>query len=379
MKIVCKKDELIKGMQIISSAISLKSTLPILLNFLLETNKEKLKISATDLEVAIQCYINGNIIDNGNITIPAKKFTDIIKELQHDNIIEISIKETNKIIIKSNTSVFNIIGISKDEYPIIPQFPNENNFNIKKDLFVQMLKKTIFAASKDSQRYILNGVCFDINNNVFKMIATDGKRLSYIATDRICSNLNCKLVVPVKSAQDILKLLIYDIACCEEIKIGITQNQISVKMNDIVFVSTLIDGVFPNYDQVVPKTHKTSVVLDVKETITAVKQMATIAIDKLALDRTSSIKFSFDKNMLKISASTIGVGFGDVTVKSNYSGEPINFNFNPSFIKDALQNIDTNFAIFEFNDSIDPVVITEKHKDNTYNKDFFCVIMPMRA
>ncbi|MDR1052389.1 MAG: DNA polymerase III subunit beta [Endomicrobium sp.] len=379
MKIVCNKDELIKGMQIISSAISLKSTLPVLLNFLLETNKEKLKISATDLEIAIQCYINGDIIDNGSITIPAKKFTDIVKELQHDNIIEILTEETNKIIIKSKTSVFNIIGISKDEYPIIPQFPIENNFNIKKELFIQMLKKTIFAASKDSQRYILNGICFDINNNVFKMIATDGKRLSYIVTNKIYSNLNCKLVVPVKSAQDILRLLIYDISCCEEIKIGVTKNQISIKINDIIFVSTLIDGVFPNYDQVIPKTHKTSVVLDVKETITAVKQMSTIAIDKLALDRTSSIKFSFDKNILKISASTVGVGFGDVTINSDYCGEPISFNFNPVFIKDALQNIDTNFTVFEFNDSIDPVVITEKHKDGIYNKDFFCVIMPMRA
>jgi DNA polymerase-3 subunit beta len=376
MRVICGKEELSKGIQTISPVASSKSTLPVLSNFLLETEEGKIKLSSTDLEIAVKCYIKGEILEEGGITIPAKRFSDIIKELPSENEINIRSDETNQINITSGKSKFNLMGISKNEYPVIPAFPSENNFTIKREFFASILKKTVFAVSKDTQRYVLNGVYFILEENILKMVATDGRRLAYAVTNDVKGikpQTKIKVIVPTKAITDILRLLSSDIKT-EDIKIGITGNQIALEIEDITFLSTLIEGIFPNYEQVIPKTSEIKVKLKVKDTLSAVKQMALLTADKISSDGSSAVKFYFNSNILRISASTAGLGSGEVEIEIDYKAEPTEINFNPNFIKEVLQNIDEQSIIFEFKNSLNPATIVPE-KD----KNYLCVIMPMRV
>ncbi|MDR2399871.1 MAG: DNA polymerase III subunit beta [Endomicrobium sp.] len=376
MRVLCGKEELIRGIQTITPIASSKSTLPVLSNFLFYTENGKIKLSSTDLEIAVKCYIKGEILEDGGITIPAKRFADIIKELLSESEIEIRSDESNQINISSGKSKFNLMGISKTEYPVIPDFPSENNFIIKRDLLASMLKKTIFAVSKDSQRYVLNGVYFILEENILKMAATDGRRLAYITTNRVNSikpQAKIKVIVPTKAVTEILRLLSSDIKS-EDIKVGITGNQIALEIEDITFLSTLIEGIFPNYEQVIPKTSEIKVKLNVKNTLTAVKQMALLTVDKISSDRSSAVKFYFNSNILRISASTAGLGSGEVELDIDYKDEPTEINFNPHFVREVLQNVDEESIIFEFKNSLNPATIVPE-KDKSY----LCVVMPMRV
>ncbi|MDR0724018.1 MAG: DNA polymerase III subunit beta [Endomicrobium sp.] len=372
MKVICGKDELMKGIQIVSPVASSKNTLPVLSNSLFETDTDKIKLSSTDLETAVQCYIKGEIVEEGAITIPAKRFADIIKELYSDQNIEINADDTNQINITSGRSKFNLMGIAQKEYPVIPKFPKDNNIIIKKDIFISMIKKTIFSVSKDAQRYILNGIYIIIEDNKLKMVSTDGRRLAYIEDNCIQTNIKGKAIVPSKAMADILRLLTSDVKS-ETIKLGLTNNQIALDMDGITFLSTLIEGAFPNYEQVIPQATDFKIKLNVKNTVAAVKQMALLTADKISSDRIASVKFYFSTNNLKISASTAGLGFGEVELEVEYSGEPVEINFNPNFVKEILQNVEEEFAVLEFKTAQYPAKISPEN-----DKSYQCVVMPIR-
>lgn len=372
MKVICAKDELLKGMQIVQPVIASKITLPVLSNFLFETENQKIKLSATDLEIGVTCYIKGEIQKEGGITIPAKRFADIIKELP-DGDIEIKSDDTNQINIKSQKSKFILMGIEKKEYPALPEFPPENIFSLKKEILNSMIKKTIFAASKDSQRYVLNGVYFITEDGLLKAVSTDGRRLAYIYVDGIDSKIKGKAIIPTKAALDILRLISVNDKQ-DEVKIGIADNLLSVAIGDISFQSKLIEGVFPNYDQVIPKKMTSKIKLNVSETMSAVKQMALLTGDRLSADRSSSIKCSFEKNKMIVSANTVGLGSGEAEVEIKYEGESFDINFNPNYLKDILQNIEEENIVFAYTTAQNPVILSPE-KDNKY----LCVVMPMRS
>jgi DNA polymerase-3 subunit beta len=373
MRVICGKDELIRGIQIISPAIQSKNTLPALSNFLFETERNKIKLSSTDLEVAVQCYIKGEITEDGGITIPSKRFTDIVKELFVGDEIEIKADETNQINIKSGKSKFNLMGISKTEYPVIPELPEKNNFIIKRKMFASMLKKTVFATSRDSQRYVLNGVYFILRDGKLEMVATDGRRLAYVKTNITQVETKGKAIVPTKAVNDILRLLSSDINS-ENVKIGIADNRISAEIDDITLLSTLVEGTFPNYEQVIPKKSDLKIKLNVKNALTAVKQMALLTDNRLSSDRSAAVKFYFSQDLLKISASSAGIGSGETELEIEYKNDPAEINFNPDFIKEILQSIDEDSAIFEFSNSLNPAVIFPET-----DKNYLCVVMPMRV
>lgn len=372
MKVICAKDELIRGMQIVQPVIASKITLPVLSNFLFETEKDKIKLSATDLEIGVTCYIKAEIISEGAITIPAKRFSDIVKEVAEGNI-EIRSDETNQINIKANKSKFVLMGIEKKDYPTLPDFQKENIFSLKTQVLNSMFKKTIFAVSKDSQRYVLNGVCFIVEDGTVKAVSTDGRRLSYITMDGVDKTIKGKVIIPTKAVSDILRLISSNDKI-EEVQISLSDNLMTVMIGDITFQTKLIEGVFPNYEQVIPKKTMSKIRLNVADMMSAVKQMALLTGDKLVADRASSVKLSFEKNKMIVSANTVGLGSGEAEVETEYSGEVFDVNFNPNYLKDILQNIEDENIYFAYTTSQNPVVITPEK-----NKNYLCVVMPMRS
>ncbi|MCB4792234.1 MAG: DNA polymerase III subunit beta [Elusimicrobia bacterium] len=367
MKIICSKGELVKGTQIVQTIVSPRSTLPILSNFLMEAEGQTIKLSSTDLEVGVSCFIKGEIVKEGSITIPAKRFSDIVRELNDDKNIEIKTDESNEINIKCEKSHFVLMGLPKADYPVLPSFPKEGAFTVSQPVLKKMLRRTVFSASMDETRYVLNGVYLILEEENLKMVATDGRRLSYIYKSGMDKKIERRAIIPSKAVNELQRVLASDDEK-EEVKIGLTENQIAFQFSLITIISRLIEGTFPNYEQVIPKKFESQIKVNTKNILSAVRQMALLVSDK-----TSIVKFFFANNVLRISASAAGLGSGEVELDIDYKGQKLEIAFNPSFLIDIFKNIDEDELYFELTSSLNPAVVRPVN-----DKNYICVVMPMR-
>lgn len=369
MKIICSKEELLNGLKITQPIVGTKSTLPVLSNILFETEGTKVKLSATDLEIGVACYIKAEVVEEGSITIPAQRLMDIVREIPDTNI-EMNVTKDN-IKIVANKSKFNLVGIAKKDFPNLPEYDKTATFTVKRADLITMFKKTIFSTSKDLQRYALNGIYFVAEENKIKAVSTDGKRLSFIEREIEGVKAPIKVIIPNKAIADFLKL--FSALAIENMQISVDTNLITFIVGDIMFQSKLIEGTFPNYEQVMPKGETNKVKLNTLETLSAIKQAALIANGNMATGGISVIKITFENNKMIVAAETSNVGSGEIEVDIEYSLPNITINFNPNFLKEVLQNVEEESFMFSFTKKESPITIVPI-KDNKY----VCVVMPIR-
>lgn len=367
MKVICGKEELLRGTQIVQTVVSPRSTLPILSNFLFETDGQQIKLSSTDLEVGVTCSMKAEIVKEGSITIPAKRFGDIIRELPADKDIEIKADESNQISIKCGKSHFVLMGLPKSEYPVLPQFPEEKTFKAQKSLLRTMFRRAAFAVSTDETRYVLNGVYLIAETGTLKLVATDGRRLAYISRECLDKKVLHKAIIPTKAVNEVQRIMSAD-EKDEDVVVGVTENQVAFKVGGVTILSRLIEGTFPNYEQVIPKKHEMQIKVNVKEALSAVRQMSLLTSDKA-----STVKFLFARNLLRISASAQGLGSGEVELDIEHAGPNVEIAFNPSFLIDILKNIESDQVVFELTTALNPALLSPAN-----DKDYLCVVMPMR-
>ena len=210
MKINITRDSLFKGIQTIQNAVSNKSTLPILSHILVEVKKQEIKLTATDLEMGVSVKVDGEVIEEGAITIPARKFGEIIKELSTQNPITISLKKGQSITIESGKSYFRLMGLLKEDFPQLPDFgavnkgKDINTVEIPQKLLKNMIQLTSFAMSHDEARYVLNGILFSFRDKSLKLVATDGRRLAFIEKEFLgIGNFKKDMIVPMKTIQEL--------------------------------------------------------------------------------------------------------------------------------------------------------------------------------
>lgn len=368
MKITCSKEELSQGIHTVQTAVSSKSTLPILSNLVIETLKDKVMLMATDLEIGIRCIIKGEIEKPGCVTIPAKKFGDIVRELSdyHDIIIESD--ESQKVNVYSGKTRFSLKGLPKEEYPVVPEFPEEKAFSIKMSVIRNLFKKTIFAASTDTSRYVLNGIFFNTQEGKIKIVATDGKRLSLITGNGIEKSVSNGIIIPTKTANELIRLIGME-ETDDNIWINITENQIAFRTQRWTLISRLVDGQYPNYEQVIPKANKIHIKLK-KNDLMAVTRRAALCV----VDKTGIVKYGFEKDVLKISASYQGITEFNDELECDYKGSRIDISFNPVYVLDILKSIDSDEVIFELSTALSPGLIRPEN-----NKEHMCVVMPMKT
>jgi DNA polymerase-3 subunit beta len=313
----------------------------------------------------VRCYIDADIISSGGVTIPAKKFGGIIRELQ-DEEIHIKTDDRNQIDIKAGKSHFTLSGTPKEEFPALPDFVEEKAVSVETEKIKEMIKKVLFAVSADETRYVLTGVYCIIQQNGIRFVATDGRRLAYITRPSGGVKAGTRAIIPGKTINELSRIL--SIEEDSEVKISITENQAAFKINEITLISRLIDGTFPNYEQVIPKKYQQKIKIKVKELLSAIKQ-----ISLLTQEKGGAVKFSFGKNLLRVSAQTQGLGSGEVDVDISYSGSPVEIAFNPTYIMDILKNVSEEECEFEINGPIDACVVRVVGDEN-----YLCVVMPMR-
>ena len=362
MKFDTTKETLVKGIQEVQNAINPKTTLPILSNILIEAGKESLSLTATDLDIGIVSTMPVKTGSEGVITAPAKKFFDIIKELP-DGEVSISAKKNNLIHIECAGCLFKIMGLPKDEFPQLPDFKDKDSIMMQRSRLKKMFSMTSFAVSRDETRYILNGALFVVKPTYIRIVATDGRRLAMIEEKNQSPKTHeKKVIIPAKTITELLKLLGDE----GEVKICFGNNQVMFDMGSTKVVSRLIEGEFPNYEQVIPKETKEKILIARAMFLSATKRAALFTNpDSLAV----KVELAKDKMVLSKNAPYIGEAREEMGV--DYKGKDLAIGFNPDYLIDALKNINDEMIPFEVVDAEKPGVIR-------IGSEYVYVVLPMQ-
>lgn len=343
-----------------------RATMPILSHVLLNVEKGRIRISATDLETTMSLWCDASVEKESSLAVPSRKLFEIVKELPGAEI-EIESIENNWIEIKTKNAKFKIAGLSAEDFPTIPDVATDNLFSINSAKLEEMISKTIFSVSPDDLRRNLSGIYFEKNgDNALRLIATDGHRLSYI--DYEAENplgFSKNVLVPKKAVSELRKVLRFS----DEILIGSESSFFVSKVEDIVLCSRLIDADFPDYRQVTPDSTKNRFKVNTSHLLSALKRVSIFSSEK-----TKSVKISLSKNELELSSASPEVGEGKDSIMIEYSGEPFEIGFNSRYIMDVLEAVGENVVVFGISDELSPAVIMPESGNHYIN-----VIMPMRV
>jgi DNA polymerase III subunit beta len=361
MKFKVEKNHLVNAIQTVQNVITTKSALPILANILIETQPGTLRLTATDLDIGITCVIPVDIQEQGAITIPAKRFSDIIKEFPLD-VISVTTKKNNQVSIDSDMCQFKIMGLAKEEFPKLPEFKDKKAIKVDQGVFKQALALTAFAVSLDATRYVLNGILFKISKGVLTLVSTDGKRLA-VAERKVSvePDVEINMIVPIKTIQELNRNLQEE----GELSLVVSSNQALFDLGNIAIVSRLIEGEFPDYKQVIPPASEYKMKVQRNQFLLAVKRAALLTTPDY-----QAVKLEVFKNKLVISKATPDVGEFHEELAVEYQGKELIIGFNSVYLLDILKNLSEETVSLELTDSEKPGVIRIS--------GYVYIVLPMR-
>lgn len=347
MRIKIKRKDLMEAIQSLQNIVSVRTTLPVLANFLIETQKDSLKMVATDLDIGISKITPAEIQEEGKITIPAKRFAEIIRELPEEGEINISVKKNNSIHISCENSFFKLMGIPAEEFPKIPRIEKEPDLVLSQKELKETLDLTIFAVSRDEARYILNGILFDLKEKNLNFVATDGRRLSLVSKD-VEKTGSFQIIVPLKTMQELNRLLKEE----GEIKLIQSENQVCFEFNQTIIISRLIEGEFPNYRQVIPEEKRNKIKIKREPFLQAIRRVSLFTTTE-----SLSVKLEVLKDKMIISKIISEIGEAREEIPIEYGGKEIVIGFNPHYLMDVLKSVKEEEIPLELEDSDKPGVI----------------------
>jgi DNA polymerase-3 subunit beta len=361
MKFMVERDVLLSGVQIVQNVISAKAALPILSNILIEAQSNRIKLTATDLDIGISCVIPVDTQEPGAITVPAKRFGDIIRELPSDNV-DVTTKKNNLVTIDAHSCQFKIMGVGREEFPKLPEFKDQEVLKLEQSTLKSMLTLTSFAVSFDETRYILNGILFKIHKNILSLVATDGKRLAIIEK-KLKQNIekDIYIIIPIKTIHELSRNLQDE----GELSVVLSTNQAMFDLGDIIIISRLIEGEFPDYQQVIPPASPHILKADRTEFLLAVKRASLLSTPDY-----QAVKLEVFKNKLVFSKSTPDVGESREEVSVDYQGQEMVVGFNPNYLIDVLKNLTEDTVGLELTNSEQPGVIR--------SDGYIYIVLPMR-
>lgn len=376
MEFNCNKGDLLEAVSKVEKIVSSKTTLPIIGNILFEAKKGKIKLSANDLEMGVELSFLATVVKEGSILIPAKTLSGIVNKLPDGNI-SFKVDEKGLVKISYKKSNFNIHGLPADEFPSLPAVKEEKVVLIDPELFMNMAKQTLFSVSSNEDKFVLNGILMElgISKNVgdasnFRMIATDGYRLAKRgATIEGLDVADTKMIVPGKAVNELLRL-IQNSTGEDKIEIAFSNDQIAFRYKSAYLVSRLIQGQFPDYKQVIPKSSHTKVLLERRVLLESVERAAVIASSAANI-----MRFDIKPGKLHIIAVAPEVGNIDEVLEVNVKGqEKGQVSFNVRLILEALKNMEEAELILEVSGPLAPGVIRPSG-----NSDYLYIVMPIRT
>jgi DNA polymerase-3 subunit beta len=375
-----EKREFLKGLGLMQSVVGRKTTLPILSHILMQWEKDSLCLTGTDLETGIREELNASTHQAGKASISAKKIYEIVRELPEETI-HIQKKENHWVTLQCGKSTFNLTGLDPEEFPSLPAYQDGSFSKISTKLMKEMIEKTVFAASNEESRYHLNGILLvqkkgeattsDAEKGVFRMVATDGHRLSLLDREsQTIHGIEKGIIIPKKGVLEIKKIM-GDQEEEEEMDIYFNKTHGFFKIGKTLVVIRLIDGEFPEYEQVIPKGNDKRVVMEKAKIYGSLRRVST-----MASERVEGIKLSLKKNSIELSSYHQDFGDAKEEVEVAYEGAPIDIGFNARYLMEALNVIDHEEVSLELKDEGSPGIIKPLSTIESSNQ--ICIIMPMR-
>lgn len=372
MKFKINRDHFANGLAQVLNVVGSKATMPILSNVLIEAEKDQISLTTTNLDLGIRCKIKAEVKETGAVTLPVKRLAGIVRELPNVDV-TLDASPNHQVKLTSGGSTFRIMGIGKDEFPPLPEFGEEKAYSLEQGELITMLKSVAYAQSTDETRYILNGVYFSFKDGKLALVATDGRRLALISKEMdVPANSAGAIILPAKTVSELTRLLDKG----EKVKINFndrraafqiaTDKDTSGLIDHIYLYSKVVEGNYPNYQQVIPKETHQRIKLERELFLQCVHRAALVCSEKA-----NSVKIKLSSNLLELTAQSPDFGEAHESMAIGYSGPDLQVAFNPTFLMDPLKALAKDEVFFEVKDEVSPGVFKTL-------ESFVCVIMPVR-
>jgi DNA polymerase-3 subunit beta len=376
MKLRIARDELLTGLQRVQGVVEKRNTMPILSNILLEAKSEGVDIIATDLELGMRGLYKATVKEPGSITLSARKLYEILKELPAGEI-ELTVGANNWATIQSGKSQFKIVGLPSTEYPALPAIEREGLTPLSGAGLANLIRKTLFAVGDNDARYILNGLLITLTvsdkKTTLRLVGTDGHRLA--VADQEANQpagkegpREIKAIIPKKAALEMRHLLEEGDG---EPLIGFTKNLMIFRKSGLLLTSRLMEGTYPNYQQVIPKDK------DQDKRVTVSKPELEGALRRVAVlsrDKTNAVKVTFSSGKITLFSSNPDFGEATEELPAQYKGESLTTGFNARYLLDVLGIVDGESVTMQMDAPLSPCLVREPG-----NMGFTCVVMPVKV
>ena len=372
MKFKINRDHFSNGLAQVLNVVGSKAAMPILSNVLIEAEKDHISLTTTNLDLGIRCKIKAEVKEGGSVTLPVKRLATIVRELPNVDV-SFDASATHQVKIASGGSNFRIMGIGAEEFPKLPDSADDKTFTLEQGELATMLSNVSYAQSTDETRYILNGVYFNFKEGKLALVATDGRRLALVSKDvSVPAGSAGAIILPAKTVAELLRLL----GKGEKLKIAFNERRAAFQIDtgkdtsgltdSIYLFSKVVEGNYPNYQQVIPKETHQRIKLERELFLQCVHRAALVTSEK-----SNSVKIKLSANLLEISASSPDFGESHESMAISYSGPELQVAFNPQFVMDPLRALTKDEVFFELKDEVSPGVFKTL-------ESFVCVIMPVR-
>lgn len=404
MQVICTKENLTKGLNSVNKAVATRGIMPVLSNILINATSDGLILTATDLEIAVEAKIDAEVLEKGSITLPAKSLSEIIAKLPES--IKINKKsnetdeeynkrledETYKYKIKLNLneeknfmhiscfkSDYDLQTLPAEDFPLIPKITNEKTITLNKEIISQAIKQTKFATSTEVNKGILNGIHLHLKSNLLEMVSTDGYRLTMKTwRDEDIKSKEISITVPSKAMAELERIL--NTSEDIDVKLASVSNHLVFQLKNKLFSSRILEGQYPDYHKIIPKTFEREINVVKSDFLSAVERASIVASEQ-----TNVVKLTIDSenNEMTIKADTpdVGKAVEVVEIECNQDMASINIIFNAKFLIDALRYIDGEKITFCINGEVSPTLLYNS-KDKFGEKDeypsYLCMIMPIK-
>ncbi|KOY77632.1 DNA polymerase III subunit beta [Apilactobacillus kunkeei] len=377
MKFSIKRSAFIQGINMVSRAISSKTTIPILTGLKLSASNEGLILTGSNADVSIETVIDRNDADNeliieeeGSIVLPARFFSGIVKKLPSDKM-TLSVANGFQTEITSGTSSFTINGLDAADYPHLPEIENDNEISLSGDVFKEIINQTVIAVSNQESRPILTGVHFVLKDGTLFAVATDSHRLSQRKVALPDNQGEYDVIIPGSSLSELSKMISDD---TENVKMKITENQVLFTIGNTYFYSRLLEGTYPDTSRLIPKESETNVQFDAYELLGAIERASLLSHES----RNNVVKLTIKANVkqVTISGNSPDVGNVEEEVESKeVAGNDLEISFNPDYMKDALRAFGHSMINVSFTSSLRPFTLVPSEDA----ENFIELITPVRT
>lgn len=367
MRFTIARERLQEALTNVASAVPSKTTLPVLANILVEATERGIRFSGTDLDVAVSVDVPAEVESPGALTLPAKRLGEIARELPPAPV-KIAAVGEQRATLECGRTRFKLLGLPRDEYPAFPPVDFSEPWRVKAGALHDLISRTAFAVSTEESRPILNGVLWQVQPKQMRMVATNGHRLALSEMPvESAEGATADFIVPPRALEQVRRVFPPD----EEIEIGRGENHLAFRSPLASVATRLIEGPYPNYDQVIPKDNDRVAIIERAPIVAALRRMAVVASDQ-----THRVKLSFSSALLRFTVQTPDVGEGQDEIAIQYTGDPLDIGFNSTYLLEILRFMPSEEVKFTFK-TAERAATVEPEKWSGPGR-YFCLVMPLR-